>query len=465
MLENLRRALEVSAEAYRQDRKRPRARRRRNELEFLPAAVEVLETPPSPLGRTIAGLIVLVIVSVLAWAWFGRIDTVAIAHGKIIPSGHVKIIQPLEIGTVKKIHVRDGQQVRAGAPLIDLDPTEAGANLEQLRRSLVSSRLEVARFNALLSDQEAPLRGFTPPRGIKPSLVEQARALLVAEANELVEGLAAIDGEITQRRAERATIGERIKQLNATIPLLEQRVKAFQYLVDREVGRKLRLLELREQLVGQQRQRLVERRRRMEVDAAIKVLQRRRAERVATAERTVRARLAQATDRADSLDQEIRKAQERHRLRILTAPVDGVVQQLSVHTVGAVVTPAARLMVLVPDGSRLEVEANVLNKDVGFVQINHLAEIKIESFPFTKYGLIPGHVEHISADAVADERQGLVYPTRISMGREKILVGDNWVKLVPGMSVTAEVKTGKRRAIEFFLSPFLRYQDEALRER
>ena len=127
--------------------------------------------------------------------------------------------------------------------------------------------------------------------------------------------------------------------------------------------------------------------------------------------------------------------------------------------------PAERLMVVVPADVTLEVEAMVLNKDIGFVRAGQESEIKIESFPFTKYGLIDGAVKHISADAVEDEKQGLVYPMRATLKTNRILVGDRWVPLAPGMSVTAEVKTGKRRAIEFFLSPLMRYQDEALRER
>ena len=164
-------------------------------------------------------------------------------------------------------------------------------------------------------------------------------------------------------------------------------------------------------------------------------------------------------------EQELNKARERQRARVLRSPVDGVVQQMQVNTVGGVVNPAERLMVVVPADVTLEVEATVLNEDIGFVRAGQASGIKIESFQFTKYGLIDGTVKHISADAVEDEKQGLIYPMRVSLKTNRTLVGDRWVALAPGMSVTAEVKTGKRRAIEFFLSPLMRYQDEALRAR
>ncbi len=464
MLDGLTRAWAVTKEAYGLDRKRPRIKRTRDELEFLPAAVEVLETPASPVGRTVALLIVGVVVAALVWAWFGEIDTVAVAQGRIIPGGHVKVIQPLEIGGVRAIHVKNGQHVIKGEVLIELDPTEAGANRERLMQDLSAARLDVARLSALARGGD-PLEVFEPTAGTEPALVANARALLIARASEYREGVAAIDGEIAQRRAERATIRARINRLGGTVPLLRQRVEAYRYLVKREIGRKLLLLELEEQLVGQQRDRTVERRRLQEVAEAIKVLKRRRAERTAAVAAQIQSELTEALHRRAALAQELRKAEERYRQRLLRSPVTGTVQQLAVHTVGGVVTPAERLMVVVPEDSPLEIEAMVLNKDVGFVAVDQPVEIKIESFPFTKFGLIDGSVAQISVDAVPDEKLGLVYPARIAMARDEILVGDRWVKLGPGMAVTAEVKTGKRRVLEFFLSPFLRYQNDAMRER
>ena len=143
----------------------------------------------------------------------------------------------------------------------------------------------------------------------------------------------------------------------------------------------------------------------------------------------------------------------------------GVVQQLAVHTVGGVVTPAQELMVIVPADSRIEVESMVLNKDIGFVHSGQEAEIKVESFPFTRYGTIVGEVKFVSRDAVADETLGLVYPARMKMAKTTILSGSTEVPLAPGMAVTVEIKTGKRRLIEYLLAPLQRYRDESLRER
>lgn len=172
-----------------------------------------------------------------------------------------------------------------------------------------------------------------------------------------------------------------------------------------------------------------------------------------------------ASQRAASLEQERVKADQRNRLMRLTAPVGGTVQQLAVHTVGGVVTPAQPLMVIVPRDNVLEVEAMLPNKDIGFVNPGQDAEVKVETFPFTKYGTIHGTVTQVSSDAIQDEKLGLVYSTRVKLARDTIQVESKAVRLSPGMAVTIEVKTGTRRVIEYFLSPLMQYGDESLRER
>ena len=459
------RAWAVARAAWVEDRKRPKVSRNHDEIEFLPAAVEILEKPASPAGRIFALSIAAVLLAAIVWGWFGRIDTVAVASGRIIPGGKIKTIQSLEIGIVRAIHVRDGQAVKRGEVLIELDPTESGADRTRLGHDLMAARLDVARLKALAESPADPDRVFEPPAEADPAMLAAARALMRAEGAEHREAIAGIDAEVAQRKAEVRTIEAQIAAYGDTIPLVRERVEAWRYLTEKEYASRLRLAELQERLVSQEHGLVVERRRLAEVDEAIAVLKRRKAEKMAALAGRVGRELSEAMRLAVRLEQELAKALERLDNRVLRAPVEGVVQQLAVHTVGGVVNAAQRLMVVVPTDAPLEVEALVLNKDIGFVRAGQPAEIKIESFPFTRYGLIDGEVIHVSADSVEDERLGLVYPMRVAMKRTTILVGDDWVPFAPGMAVTAEVKTGERRAIEFFLSPLLRYQDEALRER
>ncbi len=158
-------------------------------------------------------------------------------------------------------------------------------------------------------------------------------------------------------------------------------------------------------------------------------------------------------------------ATQPHKQQNITAPINGTVQQLQVHTIGGVVQPAQALMQIVPEDAPMEIEAWILNKDIGFVEEGQIAEIKIDTFNFTKYGIIDGTLTHIFDDAVSDEEQGLRYLANVKIDKEWMQVDKRKIRLSPGMSVAVEVKTGQRRLIEYFLSPLLRFKQESLGER
>jgi hemolysin D len=175
--------------------------------------------------------------------------------------------------------------------------------------------------------------------------------------------------------------------------------------------------------------------------------------------------LSEGEQQAQAIGQELSKAQSRQRLMQVRAPIDGTVQQLAVNTIGGVVTPAQALMLLVPNQLRLEVDARLDNKDIGFVKAGQTVEVKIDTFPYTRYGVLRATVLHVSHDAVGDEKQGLTYLARIQLEQSQIQVDEKMVPLVPGMAVAAEIKTGRRRVLDYFLSPLLQYQHESFRER
>ena len=461
----LRNAWDVWRAAVKEDRERPKVSRVGHELEFMPAALEVLETPASPFGRIIVWMIVLLFVVAIVWAWFGRIDTVAIAQGRIITGERVKLVQPLEIGKVRSILVEENQFVRAGQPLIVLDPTEQVADRDRLQRDLLSTRLDAARYRAMTQPTETAVSSFNPPDTQKTELVEAAAALLRDQLAEHDSELAAINSEILQNQAEQSMIQASIARLEQMLPLLAERVEGRRQLMEKDFGTKVAFLELQQELFAMEGELNVERYRLAENAAAVDALRQRR-EQIATSFRAAASeKLAEALLAINGMEQELLKLDQRYEDSILRAPVDGIVQQLAIHTIGGVVSPAEPLMVIVPANSDLIIEAMVLNKDIGFVKEGQEAKIKVESFPFTKYGLIEGQVIEVSADAIENEQLGLVYAARVSMSTDQILVDDRWIQLSPGMAVSVEVTTGNRRAMEYFLSPFLRYQDEALRER
>src|SRR5450759_3470918 len=341
-------------------------RRREEELAFLPAALEIVETPPSPTRRAIGATIIALFCLTLIWATFGTVDIVATAPGKIIPSGRTKVIQPFETGVVSAIHVRDGQSVKAGDVLIELDPTMTEAEVDHLKSDLIAARLDVARLRAALDGRANPLEDFRPPEGASPALIEMNRQFLISQTAEQQAKLAALDRQVAQKEAERATTSATIAKLEATIPVVTQRVDVRKYLVAKEYGSKLQYLTELQDLVGLQQELVVQQSHIHEAEAAVAALIQTRAQNAAEYRRTRFEELTKAEQKAAGFAQDVIKAERRTKLQALTAPVDGVVQQLAVHTVGGVVTPAQALLALVPLDSHMEIVSIVSNRDIGF---------------------------------------------------------------------------------------------------
>lgn len=425
------------------------------EHQFLPAALEIQETPPSPLGRAIIWLIVGFFLAALVWSVIGRVDIVAVAPGKIIPDGHVKVIQPLEIGAVTAIHVKEGQSVRQGDPLIDLDPSEVDAEITQLSAENILLQQQRKRLHWLIDHTHE--RQDDQPDWNDP--------VLSGQWLEFRDRIATLQSEKRQRQAERAAAVQQVQKLAAILPIIERRSANEQILVDKQLFPVQQHLETEQQRLTTlydlrtQQGRVEELRQTLAaIDDQIRH----------TRSEFAKTNLEQAEEterRLNNIAQELVKTRSRQKARHLTAPIDGIVQQLAIHTVGGIVTPAQKLMVVVPQSSQLEIEAYVANKDIGFVKEDQSAAIKLDAFPFTKYGTLEGDIVDLSDDAVSDEDKGLIYKARVGLKQHSIDVDGNPIHLGPGMAVSVEIKTGQRRLIEFFLAPLLRYKDESIRER
>lgn len=435
---------------------------KRDELAFMPAAVEITETPVRPLGRVIMLTICAFTTIAIGWATIGEMDIIATAQGKIIPSERLKMIQPLESGIVVAIHVTDGQSVKKGDLLIEMDSTGSEADRERLSQELLTAKTELARLDALLTKD--PAKSYNPPEGTPTNLVELHRAYLLSQLQQHKAERATLEGEISRAKAEIRTTTAGLNRLKTKYGKVKERIADNRRLFEKGVLPKLTFNEMEEEEFDVAGQLEVERQRLSESQASLRSARAQYAEKEAAFTRDVHAQKSEVQQRAKSIEQELVKAVERKSQQTLTAPVDGTIQQLDIHTIGGVVTPAQPLMQIVPANSKIEIEAKILNKDIGFVRIDQKVEIKIESFPFTKYGTIDGIVRHVYGDAVEDEQNGPAYPARITMARTTMLVGTKTVKLTPGMSVTLEIKTGKRKIIDYILAPLQEYQDESLKE-
>lgn len=448
-----------------ESKRRREARKPWVETEFLPAALEVTETPPSPVGRAMLWVIVLAAAFALGWSFLSKVDVVATAEGRLVPAGRLRSVEAAETGVVRVVHVREGQRVQAGQLLLELDPTFADADAGTAKSELSTADLVRARANALLAYSGGGSPAVSAPPGAEPAAVEAERQLVEARIREYEAKRASLlerrlGAEAALRMSEQQSL-----KAQEVLPLAERQLQAFKTLEEKGYAGRLRTIELEERVVGLRRDVGVERARMEETRAQIAMLDRE----LAQAAQGFRAQAAQERAEAEAVvatrTEGVRKADQRQALQRMTAPVSGVIQEISVTTVGEVAEAGAPLITVVPEGEELIVEALLLNRDAGAVKRGDRVVVKLEAYPFTRYGALAGELEHVSPDAVADERRGLVFPARVKLTRRTLDVSGRPAQLSPGMAVVAEVVTGKRRVIDYLLSPITRATSEAGRER
>ena len=450
-----------------------------DEQAFLPAALSLQETPVHPAPRRIAFVLMALFVIALAWACLGKIDIVAVAPGRIIVSDRTKVIQPLERSVVNRILVKDGDHVQAGQALVELDPTTAQADVASLmetRKAAQSEWLRTHTLQKMLSKQELLALAHQAlevkntinqeaPTDWTPADKADAQAQLATEWSDITARLAKLSAEHQRRQAEMTTVRAMIGKLEATVPIARQREQDFAALTAQgfmsghaNQDRTRERIELERDLATQQA-------RQQEAQAALREAEQTRSAYLAETRRALSERQAQADLKRHQTGQELAKATQREQLATLTAPVAGTVQQLALHTEGGVVTEAQALMVIVPDAASVSAEVTLENKDIGFVTPGQEVAIKLETFPFTRYGTVKASVDKVTQDAVNDEKRGAIFPAMLKLEQTHIDVDGKHIKLAPGMNITAEIKTGQRRVIEYLLSPIQRAGSESLRER
>jgi hemolysin D len=495
--------------------------------EFLPAALEILESPPPPLPIALMATISLFALVALLWSFFGRLDVHAVAPGKVETAGYSKVIEPLDPGKISAIHVEAGQPVRAGELLFEIDAAEAEADAAAAEDSLNASRAEIARRRfAIKAVRSAGIeearaadaleRDLVTASGAHPSPAPDAvevlaarpdfaihwepstpesfrlreEAVLRADLNQLSDALKALDRQMAQKLATRKRLDMSIAFQHALMRTLNQRVATRQEAIDKNVGTKINLYDALEALEKSQSQLASDEGQLIETDAALNQLQSEKAKAVSEFIATNENKFAEASRKADEARQARAKAAAREARTKLFAPIDGVVQQTAVTTIGQVVTTGQQLAAITPNGGRLRVEALVANLDIGFVKLGQPAVIKVDAFPFTRFGVLHGIVVKMASAAIPEEEakrtlanaaaaanpaqapatapgqsQSFVFPVTVALDETAMKIDDAILPLTPGMTVTVEIKTDSRRVIDYLLSPLARIASEAVRER
>ena len=429
-----------------------------HEAEFLPAALALQHAPVSPAGRWVARILMGLVLAVVIWSLLGQIDIVVTVTGKVVPSDRTKTVAAVEVAVVRALHVKNGQTVHAGDVLIELDTSESDAEHDKAHGDAQVATLQVARSKALID----AVRHSTPPR-----MPPRDSLAIEVTPEQWREAAGQLDSQWRDFYAKRVRFDGQIAQFAKDLPLLTQRAKDYKELLkDHDVA---------EHAWIEKEQARIDRAGQLS-DA--------QNQRQALITQTIKEASDAQTDGqklAASSAQDARRASEHSRHLSLTAPVDGTVQQLTVYTVGTAVPAAQPLMQIVPEDGTVEIEAYLENKDMGFVIEGQSAAVKIDAFEYTKYGTVDAHVTHVSHDAVvqdkpletgddhsvadAPRKSSLQYVVKLTLDQSNIFVDGKDMPITAGMSVSAEIRTGTRRVIEYVLSPLIRHAHEALKER
>lgn len=496
------------------------------EYEFLPAALEITEKPPSPLGRVVVWFISGIIIIAILWASIGKVDEVAVARGKVVPDGRIKVVQPLEEGIVTAIHINEGERVKEGQLLIELDSTMQKANINSLQNSINIIKTEKELLKKILNGED--IEKLASQTELSDDMIYNLLLLNESKNDEYNIKYEALKLEVAQSKSDLEIVEANSIKLERIILMLEDKEKKLKLLLEsggaeesnlQKLQKNIEILKEEEQkykilydagaisksdweskynelVFAEQDYKTQEAKVRQEKNNLEINWKSTYDELVLTKKEleTQRLRIEQSKNKYQEslknlesfekenstniynlivekdkkiieLDAEMTKAKKNMELQSLVSPVNGIVNGLGANTIGGVVSPAQPIMTIVPDGTPLIIEASLLNKDVGFVNVGQKVTIKLDTFPFQKYGTITGEVISISPDAIEDERMGSVYKMKVLLDKTIININNKEVNISPGMMVTVEIKTGKRRIIEFFLEPIIKYADESLKLR
>jgi HlyD family secretion protein len=440
-------------------------------LDFAPALVRLQESAPNPLGRKVLWTLVALLAGLILWAILGRLDIVAVAEGKLIPQSYVKIVQPAEAGIVKDILVREGEAVRTGQVLMRMDTLLTEADGKAIEADYRRRRLQLRRIDAELTG--AP---FQVETGDPPDLAREIEAQYRANRAALDAALAEERTRLEKSRQELAAAEQVKNKLDATLPHYRNQDKAFEKLARDGFAGSIMASDKRRERIEKEQELATQLHVIESARAGIAQSEKKLAQLTSDYRRLLYAERNETQGTADKLAQELAKQTHRQTLLELKAPQDSVVKDLATHTAGTVVQPGTVLLTLVPREDTLRAEVWVSNEDIGFVRQGQKVKLKFAAFPFQKYGMVEGTVEHVSADA-ADAAAGntpdgkpakgqpLVYKALVALKAMKLEVDGERLALTAGMQASAEIMLGTRSVLEYLLSPVQEAWHEAGRER
>ena len=443
-------------------RRKGAAARDATAVEFLPDADAIERSPLPPYMRITVHMLALALLLLVLWAWFSQVERVVVAQGRLVNPLPNIVVQPLETSIIQNIEVRVGQVVRQGQVLATLDPTFAQADEAQLRSRLHSLDTQTRGLNAeLLGGSSAPL-GKDADARLQAQLSRERQANYAAQLSKLEQNIARVAASIETNRRDQLVMAQRMKSLNEMEAMQET-------LMAQQFGARLHLLEARDRRLAAEREMQLANNREQELRSELASLQ---SEKIAFTkgwrQKTMEDLLSTARDR-DGINEQLQKADKRKQLVALVSPVDAVVLDMAKLSQGSVVQAAEQMFTLVPLGAALEAEIKIDALDIGYILAGDAVHLKLDAFPFQKHGTLDGQVRTISEDSFRRDTAmagGLdaYYVSRVAFGDARLKKMSDKSRLLPGMTVTAEIVVGKRSVMSYLLWPLTKALDESIRE-
>ena len=440
-------------------------------IEFLPDADAIERDPMPAYIRSTLWVMSGALVCFLAWASFSEVETVVVAQGRLVNPMPNIVVQPLETSIIQKIEVRVGQVVRKGEVLATLDPTFAQADEAQLRARLQSLETQSKGLAGELSGKAygmAPGLASKSTSGgqdskLQAQLATERQANFEAQVARLDQNLARVTAALETNRRDQDVLGQRMKSLLEMESMQES-------LMAQQFGARLQLLEARERRLTGQRELDLAQSKEHELSREKSALQAEKMAFIKGWRQKAMEDLLSTTRERDGIQEQLQKADKRKQLVALVSPVDAVVLDMAKLSQGSVIQAAEQMFTLVPLGSELEAEVKIDALDIGYIKLNDATHLKLDAFPFQKHGGLRGKVRTLSEDAFKRDGgamgQGLdaYYLSRISLGSEALRNMSDKMRLLPGMTLSAEIVVGKRTVMSYLLWPLTKAMNESLRE-
>jgi adhesin transport system membrane fusion protein len=418
----------------------------------------IMQTPVK--ARGLLYLVSLVLFLLVVWSYFAEIDEVAKGDGKVIPSQQLQVLQSYDGGIVQDILVREGQTVEAGQVLLKVDPTRFLSSLEENTTQFAALAAKVQRLSALT--QGDVLRFNRELREQAPTIVDNERKLYNSNLAELDEVAAGSDSRIMQRRQDVEEERANLTQYQNVLSLSKKELSVTKPLLASGAVSEIEILRLERQIVElegnitkskvaiERGLNAIEEEIIKKEEARLKLVNRWNQE------------LTEATAEMATLQQSQTSLEDVVSQAALRSPINGTVQRLLINTIGGVITPGSAVVELVPQDDQLIVEAKVSPKDIAFIREGQQAILKFSAYDFTIYGGMSAEVQHISADAITNEKNETYYLVRLETKKS---IADEALDILPGMIVQVDILTGKKTVLNYILSPLFNVTASALRER